>query len=129
MTLDWYQALCQEPWCFTPAEIARLTDWQILELYLKPASERAREFEEKMRRDHPNLGDRPPPTAGPTPTPPSGGGRRGDNGPPGEPGSEEHRSACVNASVAVMGMPRAAAEAMYERQLAEFKLGRARGEY
>lgn len=29
-----------EPWCFTPAEIGSLTDWQIWELYVRPAVRR-----------------------------------------------------------------------------------------
>ncbi len=40
-------ALAQEPWCFHPNQIARLTDWQIINVYLKPAAKRA----EAMRRD------------------------------------------------------------------------------
>ena len=46
-------ALAQEPWCYTPEQIARLTDWQVLNVYLKPAIERA----EEMRKQMP-----PPPT-------------------------------------------------------------------
>ena len=39
--------LCQEPWGFTPEQVERLTDWQIENLYAKPAVERA----ERMARD------------------------------------------------------------------------------
>lgn len=33
-----------EPWCFTPDQIARLTDFQIEWLYLRPAARRAAEL-------------------------------------------------------------------------------------
>jgi hypothetical protein len=36
-----------EPWCMKPWDIARLTDFQILHLYIMPAAERA----EAMRRE------------------------------------------------------------------------------
>jgi hypothetical protein len=42
-------------------------------------------------------------------------------GPPGEPGSPEHRGACVGAYMSVQGLSRERAEAQYERQLAEYR--------
>ena len=38
-----WAALAQEPWGFTPDVLARLTDWQVREVYLRPAGERADE--------------------------------------------------------------------------------------
>lgn len=52
-----YAALAQEPWCFTPDQIARLTDYQIMRLYLVPAAERGRQPGEPV-----------PPPGGRTPT-------------------------------------------------------------
>lgn len=108
-------ALAGEPWCFDGDQIARLTDWQILNIYFLPAVRRAEEF----RREH-----------GPTPDAPvAGHGRRrepkpgepGYRGPPGEPGSPEHRQAIVQqAFMGVMGLSRDKAEALYERQLAQY---------
>jgi hypothetical protein len=43
-------ALCQEPWCFTPTQVGQLTDWQVVHLYLKPAEERAKRFEEERAK-------------------------------------------------------------------------------
>lgn len=37
----------QEPWCFTPEQIAQLTPWQIDELYYKPAKEAEKRRETK----------------------------------------------------------------------------------
>lgn len=34
-----------EPWCFAPHQIALLTDYQIIHLYVLPAVQRAREME------------------------------------------------------------------------------------
>lgn len=34
--------LCGEPWCFHTDQVARLTDWQVEWMYLRPAAERAR---------------------------------------------------------------------------------------
>lgn len=36
-----FAALAQEPWCFSPAVIAEMTVWQAVNVYLKPAAERA----------------------------------------------------------------------------------------
>jgi len=41
--------LALEPWGFGPDQLARLTDFQVVELYLKPAAERA----EQLRRETP----------------------------------------------------------------------------
>lgn len=42
-----FMALAQEPWCFPPQVLARLTPWQAERLYLRPAHERA----ERLRRE------------------------------------------------------------------------------
>jgi len=39
--------LFQEPWCFTPAQVADLTLWQVENLYLNPARERQKAMESK----------------------------------------------------------------------------------
>ncbi len=93
-----------EPWCYTPDEVARLTDFQIWHQYMRPAAERAKQL--------------------------GGGGRTvsgsaaapvaGSDGPPGEPGSDEHRRACVGAYMSVQGLNRERAEAQYARQLAQW---------
>ncbi len=44
-------ALAQEPWCYHPDQIARLTDWQIVNVYLKPAASRAAEMRKEMKRN------------------------------------------------------------------------------
>jgi hypothetical protein len=36
--------LLQEPWCFAPDQVARLTAWQVEHLYLRPAAERAKQM-------------------------------------------------------------------------------------
>lgn len=38
-----FRAMAGEPWCLTPGAIGKLTDWQIWELYVKPAVDRQRE--------------------------------------------------------------------------------------
>lgn len=112
MIQDWACALVQEPWCFHPAQVAELTDWQIVELYLKPASERADEFQ----RNHPTPG--PAPAGGKSrPTRPA----KGSSAPDYEPGTPGHRRQLVEmAFMGVMGMKRDAAEAEYDRQLAMY---------
>jgi len=40
-----YGLLCNEPWCWHPADVGRLTDYQIFELVLRPAARRARRAE------------------------------------------------------------------------------------
>jgi hypothetical protein len=99
-----YEMLCQEPWCFPPAVVGKLTDWQIEHLYALPAARRA----EEMRKDVPGGGGLPHPPPDPGPEP--------------EPGSPEHRrrvvSALVNGPLAVS--PERAA-AIYESQLAAYR--------
>lgn len=41
--------MAQEPWGFSPDQLAKLTDFQVLELYLKPAAERA----DQLKREQP----------------------------------------------------------------------------
>lgn len=48
------KALAQEPWCYLPHQIACLTDWQVLELYLKPAAKRAEEMRREMQVNNPH---------------------------------------------------------------------------
>lgn len=43
-----------EPWCFDPEQIARLTDWQVMHLYLKPAMERTEQMRKDMEKDRIN---------------------------------------------------------------------------
>lgn len=93
--------LAQEPWCFTPDQIARLTDWQVVSLYLVPAAERA----EKLRA---GTGGGP---AGPVPR---------HNTPDAEPGTEGHRRQIVAALMSHQGLSRERAEAAYESQLAAY---------
>lgn len=71
--------LTQEPWCFTLEEIARLTDWQIEELYYKPAKARQEQMEgERVARDTVEAGrDMLPQTAA---VQASEGPRRGSDG-------------------------------------------------
>lgn len=116
MILEAYVALAQEPWCFHPEQIAKLTDWQIAKLYLEPAWERA----EKLREDVP-----PPPAGGRPNLPPRRGGRAA--APDYEPGTPEHREQLVTAAfMGVMGMKREQAERYYDRQLAAWQAERAR---
>lgn len=122
MIRSWCEALAQEPWGFHPDQIASLTDWQIVELYLRPAARRAEEF----KKDLPA-----PPGApraeGPRPAAPPAAAP-GD-GPEGEPGGELHRRQVVGqAFMGVMGMSREQAEALYEQQLAEYHRMKAAGE-
>lgn len=81
----------------TPAEVARLTDWQIEHLYVGPAVERAR----KMERERKGLPEEPTPSrksAAPV------------------PGSKQHRAMWESGFVA-MGMKPEAAREKYDRQL------------
>lgn len=86
-----------EPWCFPPAIIATLTDHVIEEAYLKPAVKKA----EAMERERKGL-----PAATPNPEPMT-------QPPP--------RNAVVSTMMGVLGMTREAAEAEYDRQLAEWE--------
>lgn len=40
--------MAQEPWCYTPEQIADLTNWQIEHVYLRPAMERNKKMREQM---------------------------------------------------------------------------------
>lgn len=130
-----YAMLSQEPWCLTPAEWAKLTDWQIAELYRKPAEERAREFAAKHNTlpganglPAGALGRRPDRS---TPAPPaklSADPRSSDyRGPDGEPGSDTHKAQIVGAFRSMMGLTQEKAEAMYAEQLAQWKATRGDG--
>lgn len=121
--------LAQEPWCYTPEQIARLTDWQIENLYAKPAHERA----EQMRRESASS-SMPAPSAGPGMHPANAPHtvetvqHVGEpDGPPGEPGSPEHRHAIVDALMGMMGLSRERADASYDRQLADHVRATANG--
>lgn len=97
--------LAQEPWCFCPAVIAEMTDWQIEYLYARPAAERA----EKLRREVKGEGATPPSSP---------------NSIPHEPGSKDHKAVVVSAMMnGPLGMSRAKAEAAYEAQLAAYRKG------
>lgn len=101
-----YGALAQEPWCYTPEQIGRLTDLQILKLYVEPAVERSKE-----------MGAAPGP-AGELPRRPT---RARSTGPEGEPGSATHRAQCVRAYIDVQGLSPERAAAQYDRQLAQWR--------
>lgn len=85
-----------EPFLFTPAEIARLTDWQIDRVYLEPAVRRA----EAMERERKGL--------------PPAGGAQPLAAPP-------NREVMVRSAMSMFGRSRADAEADYDRQLAEWE--------
>lgn len=88
--------LAHEPWCWHPDQIARLTDHQLLNWYLKPAANRAR-----AQQNLPPLPEPKPPGAP-------------DEGPP-------PRAAVVGVMHHVLGMSVKAANAEYDRQLAEYE--------
>lgn len=85
-----------EPWCFPPEVIAKLTDYQIDELYLRPAVKRA----EAMERERKGL----PPAADPKPL---------AEPPP--------REAMIRFAASMFGKTRQQAEAEYDAQLAEWQ--------
>lgn len=100
MIRDAYVMLSQEPWCYTPEQIGKLTDWQIRFLYAEPAAKRAKEFQE----DFPT-GNRP---AVP----------KAESADLGEPGSPAHRNWHISAFVnGPMSMTPQQAAAAYEKQL------------
>jgi hypothetical protein len=102
-----YAALCQEPWAMTPPEFAALTDWQIAELYFRPAAERS----EQMKRDTPALNA---PHAGQSVYAPPPG-----EVPPPEPGTPAFKLWCINKFVS-FGLSHAEAVAQYEAQNAQW---------
>ena len=122
MLQSWCECLAGEPFCFHTDQIARLTDWQIVELYIRPAVEKMKEFQEK----HPAtpgkpLGSRRPPTV-------TMGDPGGYRGPDYEPGTPEHRKQLVEmAFMGVQGLSRERAEAQYDRQLAKWHAEKQRG--
>lgn len=99
------ETLGGEPWCFSPDVIARLTDFQIWDVYVRPAVERSKKWKGGSG-------------AGAEPV-----AREEVEGPPGEPGSAEHRRACVGAFMSVQGLNRERAEQQYDRQLAQWRNG------
>lgn len=103
MIRDAYVMLSQEPWCYTPGQIANLTDWQIEHLYAKPAAERS----EELRKSTPATGGKSAPVS------------ESDIG---EPGSPSHRNWVISAFVnGPMKMSPEAARAKYEAQMAQWK--------
>jgi len=94
--------------------VASLTDHQIAERYVMPAAARGEERERELRESRGESAGVP---AAPPRTRPD---RRKAADP--EPGSPEHRRMVVDLGFCgTMGMPREAAERLYERQLAEWK--------
>lgn len=109
-------ALAQEPWCFDTEQIARLTDYQLVHVYILPAVRRAEEY----RKDSPATGGgyQPPPRFDRDAKP----GDPGYRGPDYEPGTPGHRRQIVEmAFMGVMGMKREAAERLYEKQLQQWR--------
>ncbi len=100
--------LAQDPWGYLPEQIGRLTDLQIVKLYIEPAVERAKE----LRKDSPAT-----PSGQPVGSRPD---REASTGPTGEPGSKEHRAQVVQAFMDVMGMNKERANAKYDQQLAQW---------
>ncbi len=90
-----------EPWCFPPETIARMTDYQIDEVYLKPAVERAKAMEAERK----GLPAELPPAASPNDKPMT-------KPPP--------RAAMVGTMTGMLGYTVEAANAEYDRQLAEW---------
>jgi hypothetical protein len=100
--------LTQEPWCYTPEQIGRLTDWQIENLYALPAQERADEFRKDME---------PKPAA----PPPANAADNADvdKYPPGSP---EHRHMVVGAFMSgPFRVSRKKANEMYDHQLSQWR--------
>jgi len=42
-----------DPWCYTPDQIARLTRWQVDNLYLIPAAKQSKELDRTMQGKEP----------------------------------------------------------------------------
>jgi hypothetical protein len=119
-----YQTLAQEPWCFHPEQIASLTDWQIENLYAKPALERSKKWQEEREQipsgerlrseangDGVHVGTFPDGTKRyrvPNSEP-------DQSGPPSDPNSPEMREWVIRQFM-TMGMKRATAEKRYDEQ-------------
>ena len=95
-----HRMLAQEPWCFDPERIATLTDWQIANLYVQPAIERAKRRQSESLPDHVVRDDMP------------ADHRPGDPPSPDAPEFKEW----VIAQFMAMGMTRRTAEEKYEEQ-------------
>jgi hypothetical protein len=114
--------LTQEPWCFHPDQIATLTDWQIEELYARPAIKRNKKWDEERADFEMN---RPKPTADPEYSSewPDGMNRyrtmnnptEHEDGCQFEVGSPEFREWVISQFMA-FGLSRRNAEAQYEAQ-------------
>lgn len=101
-----YVMLAQEPWGMTPSEIDELTDWQIENLYAKPAAERA----EEIRKDMPERSSEP-----------SRPGAKSEQPMP-EPGTPAHRFLMMSAFLnGPFPMSPEKAEREYERQMAQWR--------
>lgn len=90
-----------EPWCFTPEQIAPLTDSQIEDVYLKPALAK----QDAMERERKGL-----------PPKPADDDRR--------PLTEPPPRAAVVGMMRTLGMSVEKANAEYDRQLAEWEAQR-----
>ena len=97
-----YRNLAREG--YTPEQIGRLTDLQILELYADDGTEPGAAPRLPPRREEP-----------------------ASAGPDGEPGGAVHRQQCVKAFMDVQGLNQKQAEAQYARQLAEYQRLKAEG--
>ena len=117
--------LAQEPWCFLPEHIGKLTDWQIEHEYAKPAIARAEELRKDFpQSDHPTVPSSAPGGSASSPY----ASARVEESDLGEPGSPSHRnwhlSAYMNGPLRYT--PERARE-MYERQLAQWKAEQGKG--
>jgi hypothetical protein len=102
--------LAQEPWCFHPEQIAGLTDCQIEQLYARPAVERAERME--AEREGRTLIKMPGvPTMPKAPS---------NSDSPSDINSPELREYIIGQYTG-FGMSRSAAEARYEKELADWK--------
>jgi hypothetical protein len=101
-----YAALAGDGFGLKLREIAALTDWQVAELYFRPAAERS----EQMKRDTPALNA---PHAGQSVYAPPAGE------PPPEPGTPAFKLWCINKFVS-FGLSHAEAVAQYEAQNAQW---------
>ena len=111
--------LTQEPWGFTPDQIGRLTDWQIENLYAKPAQKRAEEFAKSLPKDAGGGGQS-------SPAAPARHSESVEESDLGEPGSKSHRNWHLSAYMnGPLGISPKQAVAMYERQLNTWRASQA----